>query len=70
MEIDEWVDDLVEIVLNFHLNQSFSTFDELIQGLIGADLEQDVHVLVILEHMLEFNDVLVAEGLMDFDLGD
>jgi hypothetical protein len=70
VEVDEGVDDLREVVLHFNFGEAFAAFDEFVEGLVGAHLEQDVDVLVILEDMFELDHVLVAQRLVDFDLSD
>jgi hypothetical protein len=36
--------------------------------LVGADLKQDVDVLMVFEDVFEFDDVVMAEGLVNFYL--
>ena len=60
-------DDLSQIALNFEFNQSFSSFDELIQSLVGTDLKEDVNVFVVFEDVLKLYNMLVVQRLVDFD---
>lgn len=53
--------DLRQVVLHLHLRQSLPPLQQLIQGLVSADLQQDVDILMILEDMLELDDVLLAQ---------
>lgn len=36
-------------------------FYELVHGVVRADLEKDVHILMILKNMLEFDDMGIAQ---------
>lgn len=38
--------------------------------MVGAQLQKDVDVLVVLEHVLKLDDVLVVKGFVDLYLGD
>ncbi len=60
MEIDEGAYYLRQVILDLDFCESLPALDELIESLVGAHLQQDVDILVILEHMLELHDVLVA----------
>ena len=60
VEIDEGVDDLLEIVCHFHLSQSLSPLDELVESLVGANFQENVDIFVVLEDMLEANDMGVT----------
>lgn len=59
MEVDERIDDLLQIIRDFHLNESFSSLYEFIQSLVGANLQQNIHILVVLEHMFKFHNVVM-----------
>ena len=58
-----------QVVLNLHFGESFAAFDQLVEGVVCANLEEDVNVLVVLEYVLELDDVVVVEGFVDLDLG-
>lgn len=49
-------------------SELFPLFDHLAECFVGTQLEHDVHILRILENTVKLDDVLVVEGLMDFDL--
>jgi hypothetical protein len=70
VQVHQRRNDLCEIVLHFHLGESLSALQQLIQSLVGADFQQDVDVFMILEDVLELDDVLLAERFVDLDLGD
>jgi hypothetical protein len=69
VQVEEGGNDLVQVVLHLHLGEPLPALDEFVEGLVGADLQQDVDVLVVLEDMLELHDVLVGQRFVDFDLG-
>jgi predicted DNA-binding helix-hairpin-helix protein len=60
VEIDERVDDLQLIILHFHFSQPLAPLDQLVQSLVGADLQQDIDVLVVLEDVFELYDILMT----------
>lgn len=70
MEVDQRANDLLQVILHFNLRQSLSPLDQFIQSLVCAYLQQDVHVVVVLEDVLKLDDIIVAERLVDLDLGD
>jgi hypothetical protein len=70
VQVHERGDDLRHVVLHLHFRQSLPALQQFVEGLIGADLHQDLNVFVVLEDVLELDDVLLAEGLVDLDLGD
>jgi hypothetical protein len=37
---------------------------------VGANLQENINVLVVLEDMLEFHNVVMIEGFVNFDLSD
>jgi len=59
----------MEVVHNLHLDQPLPALDEFVQSLVGADLKQNIHILMVLEHVLEFDNVVMLQGFVDFDLG-
>jgi hypothetical protein len=70
MQIHQGGDDLGEVVLDFHLGEPLPPLDELVEGLVGTNLQKDIDVFVVLKYMLEFHNIWVAERLVDFDLSD
>lgn len=70
VEVHQRRDNLRQVVLHLHLGQSLPPLQQLIQGLVGADLQQDVDVLVVLEDVLELDEVLLAQRLVDLDFSD
>ena len=68
VEVDEGVDYLLQIVHNLHFDQPLPALDQLVQSLVRAQLQQNVHVLVVLEHVLEFHDVVMRQRFVDFYL--
>ena len=70
MQVDQRPNDLMQVILHFNLRQSLPSLYQLVQGLVCAYLQQDVHVVVVLEDVLKLDDVLVAVVLVDLDFGD
>lgn len=70
MEVFEGGYDLGQIVLGLHFSQSLPALNQLVEGVVGTDLQQNVHILVILEHVLELHHVRIVQRLMDLYLGD
>ena len=68
--VDESLDELVEVVLQLCLRDSFPFLDHLVEGVVGAYLQNDVYVLGVLEDMVEEEHIFVLKGLVYFDLGD
>lgn len=60
VEINQSLNDLLQVVSDFHFSQSLPTLYQLVESLVGTELQQDIDVLVVLKHMLEFNDVRVT----------
>lgn len=61
--------DLINVALDFKLVQSLPSPQQLIQGLVLTEFKEDVHVLCVLEEVLEANNVVVMERSVDLDLG-
>lgn len=50
---------LSQIVLSFHFSESLPSFDELVESVIGAYFQQNVHIFMVFEHVLKFHNVIV-----------
>lgn len=61
VKVDERVDNLCKVILDFYFGEAFAALDEFVESLIGADFEQDVDILVVLEDVLKLDHVLVVE---------
>lgn len=70
MQIDERIEQLQHIQLYFRLTKLFPTLEQIVEGVVGAQLQQYVDVLVVFEGMLELYDVGVPQRLMDLDFAD
>ena len=53
--------DLVDIALDFELVEALTATEELVKGLVLAQLEENVDVLGVLEEVLEANDVILMQ---------
>ena len=52
---------LVNIALDFKLVESLSTAEQIIQGLVLTQLEQDVDVFSVFKEVLKAYDVVLVE---------
>lgn len=48
---------LSKIVLSLHFCKSFPPFDELVEGVVCTDFQKNIHIFVIFEYMLKFDNV-------------
>ena len=67
VEIDKRINNLLEIVHNFHLNKSLSSLDKFIESLIWTNLQQDVDIFMIFEDMFKSHNVIVAQRLVNLN---
>ena len=58
LEIFHSQSDLFEIISSFDLCDAFSSFDELVHGLVSAEFKEDVYIGCIFEMFLVFDDKL------------
>lgn len=61
MQVSKGLKDLNPVALHLHLCKSFSSFYLVIQGLIAAQFQHDVNILIVFKEVIETNDVLVVE---------
>jgi hypothetical protein len=61
---------LYKVVLYFHFSQSLPSLDQLVQRVVRANFQQNVHILVVLKHVFELNDMVVVERFVDLDFCD
>ena len=59
--------DLDCVALNFELVQSLSPPKQLIHRLVAAQLQENVHILVVLEEVLKTDDMAVDKRSVDFN---
>lgn len=59
---------LEEVALCLHFGETFAALNELIEGLVRADLQQNVYAFSILEEVFEAHYILEFEGAVDLDL--
>ena len=50
------VNELGEVALSLELGEAFAPFEELIEGLVLAQLQDNVHIVGVLERSLKLND--------------
>lgn len=67
VQILKCTDDLKRVRLHLEFMQSLAPFKQIIQGLILADLKQDVHVFRVFKKVLKLADMLVLKRPMDFN---
>lgn len=68
VQVLERVDDLLSVALDFQLVQALAPLQELVHALVLAELEQDVHILAVLEEVEELGDVGMLDRPVNFDL--
>lgn len=68
MEVLEGSNDLNDVALHLQLVEPLSSSYQLVQRLVGAQLEQDVNVFIVLKEMFEPNDVSVVKRSVDLNL--
>jgi hypothetical protein len=49
-------------------SQFFPLLHHLAESLVCTELQDDVDILAVLKHTVEFNDMFMMESFMDFDL--
>lgn len=59
--------DLVYVALNFKLVEALASAEQLVEGLVLTQLEQDVDVLGVFEEVFETDDVVLVKGAVNFD---
>lgn len=55
VQIGQPFDELGDKVLGLILSQPLSLFQNIVESVVAAELEQDVDVVIVLEHMVEPN---------------
>ena len=70
MQVFERHHHLIQIILGFEFGESFSSFDEFIQGLMGTHFHQNVDIVMVFEDVFELDDVLMFDGTVDLYLTD
>lgn len=49
------------IALSFEFREALATFNQLVERLVRADFEQNIHEIVIFKHVFELHDVLLVK---------
>lgn len=70
MEILQGTYNLHKIILHLHLRQLFPPFNQLIQRMTLTNLQQYIHVLMVLEYMFKFHNMIVVQWFMYLYLSD
>jgi hypothetical protein len=52
---------LDQIALNLDFSESLAPFEQFVESLILAHFEQNVHIVVIFEEMLESHNVVMVQ---------
>ena len=68
VDVLDGLDQLVDVVAGLDLVKLLAALNQVCQGLIGADVEHDVHILFVLEVSIEADDVLVIERPVNLNL--
>jgi hypothetical protein len=67
VDIEESLDDVVEVVLEFEFADAFALLHHFVEGVVAAEFEYHVDVLAVLEDVIEQHYVFVLQRFMDFD---
>lgn len=59
VEILQGGHNLRQIILGLHFSQSLPALDEFVEGVVIANFQQNVDVLVVLEHMFELDNMSI-----------
>ncbi len=59
VKILQGTNNLNQIILHFHFSQSLSSLDQFVEGMICANLKQNVNVFMVLENVLKFDNMIV-----------
>ena len=68
VQVLQRVDYLCSVALDFELVQTLASFEQLVHGLVLAELQQNVHVFAVLEEVLKVAHVLMLNTAVDLDL--
>ena len=61
VEVGERLHYLMQVILHLHLSEALPALYQLVQSLISTDLQQDIHVFMVLKHVLELHYVLIVK---------
>ena len=67
VEMLQCIDNLHCVALNFKFMESLSSFEEFVQALIMAELQQNVHTLRVLKKVHELSYICVLDRPVDFN---
>lgn len=67
VEVFECLDDLDGVAERFEFSDALATLDEFVKCLMWAEFEENVHVFLIFEDVLELYDVVMVQTLVDLD---
>jgi|JI10StandDraft_1071094.scaffolds.fasta_scaffold1485715_1 hypothetical protein len=59
VDVDEPLDEMIEIVLDFHLCDPFSLLHHFVESVVTAQLQDNIDVLAVLEDVVEKQYVFV-----------
>ena len=69
VHVPRGLDELGDAAAGLDVREALATLDHLVEREVGAEAEDDVHVLLVLEVGQKLNNALPAQGSVDFDLG-
>lgn len=70
MDVNDGFDNLGNVDFSLVLGQPFSPFNQVLEGVVAAVLEEDVDIFLVLEGLFKFDNVFVFELSMNFDLDE
>jgi hypothetical protein len=60
MKVFQGRNNLRQVVLSLHFSQSLSSLYQLIKGVIGADLKQNINIFLVFEYTLKFDNMVIV----------
>lgn len=70
VEIDECFQELEHVELDLGFAQPLLPLEQIVESVIGAQFEQDIHVEIVLEGVLKLHDVGVVQCLVNLYFAD
>lgn len=67
LEILDGQRDLAQVVSAFQLCDALATLDEFVEGLVGAEFQDDVDIAAVLEGPFIFDHEFGSDRLVDFN---
>ena len=70
VQVDEPINKLGDEILGFILGQPLSFFKDVVEGVVAAELQQNVYIVVILKNMIEADHSPMLQSFVNFNFSD